>query len=334
MLEGVQKWDELTADEKKLFARMAEVYAGYMAHTDAQIGRVVDFLEETGQLDNTMLFVFIGDNGSSGEGTLNGVFNEQSITIFSGEPPETWNGTWRIDQFGQPGSYNHYPIGWALAGTRRSSCASSTRTSVGCGTAWSCTGPTGSPRRASSATSNTTSPTSCRRSSKRSASRPRGSSTPCSRSRSRATSMLYSFNATPDAPSTARHAVLRDARQPRPLLRRLEGRHLRRAQAVGERRRVGLRGRPLGALRPRGRPGRGPRPDGRPRPRQPRRSDGQEVPGAGDHVVGRSRQVPGVAARRPVPGARLDREALYSTRDKTTWYEGAVRVQPFEAPPR
>ena len=96
---------------------MAEVYAGYMEHTDAQIGRVIDFLEETGQLDNTLLFVFVGDNGSSGEGTLNGVFNEQSVTIFTGEPAETVaRNLARIDQLGQPGSYNHYPVGWAFAG--------------------------------------------------------------------------------------------------------------------------------------------------------------------------------------------------------------------------
>lgn len=117
MLEGVPEWDTLSADEKKLFARMAEVYAGYMEHTDEQIGRLVDFLEETGQLENTLLFVFVGDNGSSGEGTLNGLFNEQSVTIFSGEPPETVERNLeRIDQLGQPGSYNHYPVGWAFAG--------------------------------------------------------------------------------------------------------------------------------------------------------------------------------------------------------------------------
>ncbi|WP_417505752.1 arylsulfatase [Microbacterium sp.] len=117
MLEGVPEWDTLSADEKRLFARMAEVYAGYMEHTDEQIGRLIDFLEETEQLENTLLFVFVGDNGSSGEGTLNGLFNEQSVTIFAGEPPETVErNVERIDQLGQPGSYNHYPVGWAFAG--------------------------------------------------------------------------------------------------------------------------------------------------------------------------------------------------------------------------
>jgi arylsulfatase len=117
MLEGTQRWDDLSGDEKRLFARMAEVYAGYMEHTDAQIGRVVDFLEETDQLDNTLLFVFVGDNGSSGEGTLNGLFNEQSVSIFTGDPPETVErNVARIDKLGLPGSYNHYPAGWAFAG--------------------------------------------------------------------------------------------------------------------------------------------------------------------------------------------------------------------------
>lgn len=114
MLEGVQKWDDLSADEKKLFARMAEIYAGFMEHTDAQIGRLVKSLEETGQLDNTLIFVFVGDNGSSGEGSLNGLFNEQSVTIGGNESVQ--KNLARIDKFGQPGSYNHYPVGWAMAG--------------------------------------------------------------------------------------------------------------------------------------------------------------------------------------------------------------------------
>ncbi len=113
MLEGVQRWDEMPAETQRLFARMAEVYAGYMEHTDAQIGRLVDALERTGQLDNTLLFVFIGDNGSSGEGGLEGLFNEQSVTV-GGETVEQNLG--RIDKLGLPGSYNHYPVGWAMAG--------------------------------------------------------------------------------------------------------------------------------------------------------------------------------------------------------------------------
>lgn len=114
LLEGVQKWDALSADEKRLFARMAEVFAGFLEHADAQIGRFVDYLQRSGQLDNTLLFVFIGDNGSSGEGTLNGLFNEMSLVANVQEDPKEL--VKRIDELGQPGSYNHYPVGWALAG--------------------------------------------------------------------------------------------------------------------------------------------------------------------------------------------------------------------------
>jgi arylsulfatase A-like enzyme len=114
MLEGIPAWDDLDADRKRLFARMAEVYAGFLAHTDHQIGRLIEFLDETGDLDNTLVFVLIGDNGSSGEGTIDGLFNEMSLAAYV---PETLEFKLdRIDQLGAPGSYNHYPIGWAMAG--------------------------------------------------------------------------------------------------------------------------------------------------------------------------------------------------------------------------
>ncbi len=114
MLEGVQKWDSLSADEKRLFARMAEVYAGFLEHADAQIGRLVKFLEETKALENTLVFVFIGDNGSSGEGTLNGMYNEMTLVTTIKEDLKGLLA--KMDNLGLPGSYNHYPIGWALAG--------------------------------------------------------------------------------------------------------------------------------------------------------------------------------------------------------------------------
>ena len=114
MLEGIPKWDELTPDKKRLYAHMAEVYAGFLSHADHQIGRLISFLEETGDLDNTLIFVFIGDNGSSGEGTLDGLYNEMSLAAYV---PETLDFKLEhIDQLGQPGSYNHYPVGWAIAG--------------------------------------------------------------------------------------------------------------------------------------------------------------------------------------------------------------------------
>ncbi|MGO9644014.1 MAG: arylsulfatase [Candidatus Bathyarchaeia archaeon] len=114
MLEGTQKWDTLSVDEKKLFARMAEIYAGFLEQADAQIGRLVKFLEETGDLDNTLIFVHIGDNGSSGEGTLSGLFNEMSMA--NNIPEDIKQSLKRIDELGGPNSYNHYPVGWAFAG--------------------------------------------------------------------------------------------------------------------------------------------------------------------------------------------------------------------------
>lgn len=116
MLDGIKPWDELSADEQRLFARMAETFAGYLSHTDAQIGRLIEFLETSGNLDNTLVFVFVGDNGCSGEGTLNGLFNE--CVLGTERPTEVEAlemNLQRIDQLGQPGSYNHFPVGWALA---------------------------------------------------------------------------------------------------------------------------------------------------------------------------------------------------------------------------
>jgi arylsulfatase A-like enzyme len=111
--EGVQKWDDLSADEKKLFARMMECYAGFLSHTDQQIGRFIQFLEEVGKLENTLIFV-CSDNGASAEGLLNGVFNEMSM--FNMDPETVEENLKRIDELGGPSSYNHYPAGWAMAG--------------------------------------------------------------------------------------------------------------------------------------------------------------------------------------------------------------------------
>ena len=81
----VRPWESLNADEKKLFSRLAEVYAGFSEYTDAQIGRIIDYLEKTGQLDNTIVF-YAADNGASGEGTPNGSVNENKF--FNGYPDE------------------------------------------------------------------------------------------------------------------------------------------------------------------------------------------------------------------------------------------------------
>jgi len=111
-LDVVRPWDSLTADEKRLFVRMAEVFAGYVSYTDDQVGRVIDFLESTGELDNTIVVV-ISDNGASGEGGPDGTFNEWRF--FNGLPTSTELSLEHIDELGSPTSYNHYNTGWAWA---------------------------------------------------------------------------------------------------------------------------------------------------------------------------------------------------------------------------
>lgn len=110
---GVQKWDDFSADERKLFARMMECYAGFLSHADHQIGRLITFLEEIGNLENTLIFV-CSDNGASAEGMLNGLFNE--ISAFNMEPETIQQNLKRIDEIGGTTCYNHYPNGWAMAG--------------------------------------------------------------------------------------------------------------------------------------------------------------------------------------------------------------------------
>jgi arylsulfatase len=111
-LDFVRPWGELADDERRLFVRMAEVYAGFVSHCDAQIGRLIDYLEESGQLENTIIVV-TSDNGSSAEGGPNGSFNENKF--FNGVPDTTEANLPFIDELGTPGAYNHYCSGWAWA---------------------------------------------------------------------------------------------------------------------------------------------------------------------------------------------------------------------------
>ncbi|MGB9372837.1 MAG: arylsulfatase [Jiangellales bacterium] len=112
LLDTVRPWDSLSADEQRLFTRMAEVFAGYVSYTDHEIGRLLDFLEATGDLDNTVVVV-VADNGASGEGGPNGEFNEWRF--FNGLPSIPELTLERIDELGSPTSYNHYNTGWAWA---------------------------------------------------------------------------------------------------------------------------------------------------------------------------------------------------------------------------
>jgi arylsulfatase len=111
-LDVVRPWDELSDDEKALFCRMAEVYAGFLSHTDHEIGRLLDFLQETGELDDTIV-VLVSDNGASAEGGPNGSVNENKF--FNGIPDLVEENLRFLDQLGSPATYNHYPAGWAWA---------------------------------------------------------------------------------------------------------------------------------------------------------------------------------------------------------------------------
>jgi arylsulfatase A-like enzyme len=111
-LDVTRPWDSLSAQEKRLFARMAEVYAGFLAHADHHIGRLLDYLEESGQRENTMI-ILVSDNGASGEGGPDGSVNE--MLFANGIPDNIQANLAMIDELGGTKTYNHYPNGWAMA---------------------------------------------------------------------------------------------------------------------------------------------------------------------------------------------------------------------------
>jgi arylsulfatase len=110
--DAVRPWNTLSADEKRLFTRMAEVYAGYISYTDDQIGRLLDYLEESKQLENTLVVV-VSDNGASAEGSPNGSVNENKF--FNGLPDTIEANMKLLGDLGTEKTYNHYPTGWAMA---------------------------------------------------------------------------------------------------------------------------------------------------------------------------------------------------------------------------
>jgi arylsulfatase len=107
-------WDSLSADQKRLYAHMMEVYAGALSHADYQIGRLLDAVRDSGQLDNTLVIFIMGDNGASAEGTLQGTTNEVG-TAANGVQESVPFLLSMMDQLGGPTTYNHYPVGWAHA---------------------------------------------------------------------------------------------------------------------------------------------------------------------------------------------------------------------------
>lgn len=109
----VQDWDSLPADERRLYARMMEVFAGFLTHTDHYIGELIQFLKDLGEFDNTLIML-ISDNGSSAEGGPHGSVNE---CRFFNNVPDTIEGNLKhIDEIGGPTTFNHFPWGWTFAG--------------------------------------------------------------------------------------------------------------------------------------------------------------------------------------------------------------------------
>jgi arylsulfatase A-like enzyme len=113
--EQIAAWDDVADDLKPVLVRQMEIYAGFMEHTDHHIGRLLDSIESLGVMEDTLVYLIIGDNGASAEGTPNGTFNEM-ISLNGAAAFETTEFmSDRIDQFGTPSAYNHYAVGWAHA---------------------------------------------------------------------------------------------------------------------------------------------------------------------------------------------------------------------------
>jgi len=109
----IKDWESLSPDEKKMFSKQMEVYAGFAAHTDYEIGRLVDAIEDLGELDNTLILYIVGDNGASAEGQMNGMYNE--MTYFNGVSETLQDMLKHYDEWGNESTYPHYAAGWAVA---------------------------------------------------------------------------------------------------------------------------------------------------------------------------------------------------------------------------
>ncbi len=111
---AIKDWATLTADEKKLFARQMEVFAGFGEYADTEVGRLIEAVVELDQLDDTLIFYIVGDNGASAEGGMVGLYNE--ATYFNGVHETVEDILEHYDQLGGPTTYPHYAAGWAVAG--------------------------------------------------------------------------------------------------------------------------------------------------------------------------------------------------------------------------
>lgn len=110
----IPAWDAQSAEAKRLFSRQMEVFAGFAEHTDHEVGRLVTALEKMGELDNTIFFYIVGDNGSSAEGGPQGTYNEMmALNGIPGDASQMMN---HIEDWGSPNTFPHFAIGWAHAG--------------------------------------------------------------------------------------------------------------------------------------------------------------------------------------------------------------------------
>jgi arylsulfatase len=113
--DQIPAWDDMPDELKPVLARQMEVYAGFLEHTDHQVGRLVDALGDLDILEDTLIYYIIGDNGASAEGTINGTFNELMSLNGAADLETVEFMASHIDDFGTPDAYNHFAVGWAHA---------------------------------------------------------------------------------------------------------------------------------------------------------------------------------------------------------------------------
>jgi arylsulfatase A-like enzyme len=112
--DEIPAWDDIADDLEPVLARQMEVYAGFLSYADHHVGRVIDAIDELGELDNTIVLYIVGDNGASAEGTLQGTLNEMNLANAPGVETPAYMAE-RLADFGTPRAYNHYAVGWAHA---------------------------------------------------------------------------------------------------------------------------------------------------------------------------------------------------------------------------
>lgn len=110
---AIKDWDKLSPDERRLFSRQAEVFAAFADYTDHEIGRMLKAFADVGEADNTLVFYVAGDNGTSGEGGENGMFNE--YTYFNGVQEKVGDMLKLVDKWGDADTYPHMAAGWSVA---------------------------------------------------------------------------------------------------------------------------------------------------------------------------------------------------------------------------